>query len=259
MGSHTSIIRGSEMNTKSLSNEVHLYHASLTTEKPVFADEADKYNFLTMFGKRTRVYGLHAAGFCLLDQAVHIMIDMEASGITGADLLKECFENDYCSYYQKRHQTYHQLGSNAYDGRIGSPAEEISWLSRLHMLPVWCGIVQKQRIQFMRSRGNHVKITKTLNQFGRTGGNPFFFFGSLAIRAVPVSARSIVDLYMPAVRADTHGITEFTGFAAHDALRGAFLLRCDGMMLPIGWVKILKDFADRIISHGFSPPCRKGW
>ena len=121
----------------------HLFYTSLKTEKLVFSDEADKFHFLAMLGRTTQIYGIHADGFCLLDNKVHLLMDTGSTGMTAGAILRECFEENYVDYYQQKYRTNRILRSESECEPILGDYEAIRCLGRLHILPVSCGIARR--------------------------------------------------------------------------------------------------------------------
>ncbi len=131
------------MKTEYKSYPEQLYYTSLRTEKPVFADEADKYHFLAMLGRISQVYGVHADGFCLLDNTVHLLMDTGSTGLTAGAILRECFEENYVDYYQRTHGDSRKIKCESECELIWGKAEAIGCLGWLHILPVSRGITRR--------------------------------------------------------------------------------------------------------------------
>ncbi len=121
----------------------NLYYTSLTTERPVFADEADKYHFLTMLGRTAQIYGIHADGFCLLDNKIHLLMDTGDTGKTAEAILRECFEENFIAYYKFRHCDDRMLPAESECELIWGEEEAIGCLGWLHTVPVSCGIARR--------------------------------------------------------------------------------------------------------------------
>ena len=93
----------------------------------------------------------------------------------------------------------------------------------IHLPGSW----KEKRIKFVRNSHYYTKVGKAFDKFGRTGLYPFFGFGSLTARAVPIPAGCVMDPFMSAFRTDAFGKTEKARFALHDAPCGTFLFQSD--------------------------------
>ena len=131
------------MKTEKEFDPVQQYHASLTTEKLVFADEVDKYHFLSMLGEKTRSYGAHTSGFCLLDKSVHVLMDTGESEINARQILRDCFDNAYVGYYRERHGFKNPIRARSGQEAASSEKRYLRWLYQMHVLPVIHGIVRE--------------------------------------------------------------------------------------------------------------------
>ena len=130
------------MKTEYPFDPVHQYHASLTTEKLIFADEVDKYHFLSMLGETTQVYGVHTTGFCLLDKSIHVLMDTGESEIGAREVLRDCFDNVYADYYRERHHVTGRINARSSQKAAPNAKRYLRWLSNLHTMPVTSGIVR---------------------------------------------------------------------------------------------------------------------
>ena len=131
------------MNTEKLFDPVRQYHVSLTTEKLIFADEVDKYHFLSMLGETTQVYGAHASGFCLLDKSIHVLMDTGDSQLGARQIVRDCFDHSYVEYYRERHGIQGPIHARSAQKAAPNAKRYLRWLYQMHTLPVTSGIVKR--------------------------------------------------------------------------------------------------------------------
>ena len=104
-----------------------------------------------------------------------------------------------------------------------------------------------------------LQIGETFDQFTAARGHPFLRFCPLTAWAVPITAGSIVDLFITAFRTDAFCKAELAGLALHDAPGGAFLFRCDCVFGTVIRIEHPERFTDQVFGHRFSPPCPWDW
>lgn len=115
-------------------------------------------------------------------------------------------------------------------------------------------------IKFVREGKHHMEI-RCVNDLSPAFIHPDFFQDTLAFGAVPVTAGIVVELCVPAVGALADVAAELTGLAVFYGT-GSFSLdiRQAGSSLFIQHVRVFKNLADMVISHGrqLRPAGQKG-
>jgi len=92
----------------------HIMSRSIS-ELNLFKDKADKKMYLTFVKKYQTLYKVRVYGYCLMDNHVHLMIDVNGSDISK---IMHGINFSYAQYYNRRHKRHGHLFQDRFKSKI---------------------------------------------------------------------------------------------------------------------------------------------
>ena len=114
---------------------------SLIADKPIFADEVDKFYYLKLLKRMLKFQEYKGVAFALLNSELHLILYAKADDGSPDEWILKVFQEDYVPWYEHRHAVHETVEESVNTVGLCEEQALIDACIRIHLLPKRAGYV----------------------------------------------------------------------------------------------------------------------